>query len=108
MAQDAVIVRFPGSPDVMAARYAEGLRRFGEANPTIRPLTMFLGRSEQTPDALVVVLLWPEGVDHTILGGFLLRHLAELGLERPSAIDHLSISHVGFDAIASIRAKARD
>ena len=63
---------------------------------------MFLGRSDVTQDALVVVLLWPPGVDHGVLGGFLLPQLKELGLERPS-VDHLTVETVGFDAISSVR-----
>jgi hypothetical protein len=102
MAQKAVIVRFPGNPDVLAARYAEGLRRFSETDSTTRPETIFFGKSDQGPSALVVVLLWPEGVDHHVLSGFLLPRLAELGLERPTAVDHLDISCVGFDAIKSL------
>jgi hypothetical protein len=105
MVQDAVIVRFPGAPGVVAARYAEGLRRFREANPETRPETVFLGRSERTPNELVVVLLWPEGVAHGVLGEFLLRQLADLGLERPTSVDHLAISCVGFDRIASLPAE---
>jgi hypothetical protein len=46
--------------------------------------------------------LWPEGVDHNVLGGFLVRHLKELGLERPSGVDHLRVSHVGLAAIESL------
>jgi len=102
MAQQATIVRFPGNPDDLIPRYAEGLRRFSAAHPDIRPETMFLGRSDATPNALVVVLLWPPGVDHGVLGGFLLPHLKELGLERPS-VDHLTVGTVGFDAISSVR-----
>ena len=59
MARDAVIVRFPGDPNVLAPRYAEGLRRFRKTHADIQPETIFLGASDATPNALVVVLLWP-------------------------------------------------
>ncbi len=102
MAQDATIVRFPGNPDDLIPRYAEGLRRFSVAHPGIRPATIFLGRSDVTENALVVVVLWPQGIDHGVLGDFLLPQLKELGLERPS-VDHLAVETVGFDAISSAR-----
>jgi hypothetical protein len=102
MAQDAVIVRFPGNPELVAPRYANGLRQFQEAAPNTRPDVIFLGRSTKTPNELVVVLLWPEGVDHHVLGGFLLERLASLGLERPSAVEHFAIDRVGFEPIAAL------
>ena len=33
MGQDAVIVRFPGKPEQLLPRYAEGIRRFRAAHP---------------------------------------------------------------------------
>ena len=103
MAQEASIVRFPGDPDQLMPRYAEGLRRFGAAHPNVRPEVIFVGQSDQTPNALVAILLWPEGVSHGLIGGFLLPLLKELGLERP-AVDHLSVGPVGFDAATAVRA----
>jgi hypothetical protein len=102
MARDAVIVRFPGDPKVVAPRYAEGLRRFRTAHPDIQPETIFLGSSDVTPNTLVVVLLWPEGVDHNVLGQFLVQNLKDLGLERPSGVDHLAVSTTGLAAIESL------
>ena len=102
MARDAVIVRFPGDPNVLAPRYAEGLRRFRKTHADIQPETIFLGTSDTTPNALVVVLLWPEGVGHHTLGKFLTENLKELGLERPIGVDHLTISRVGVSAIESL------
>jgi hypothetical protein len=102
MAQDATIVRFAGDPDQLMPRYAEGLRRFAAAHPTLRPQTIFVARSDESPGALVAVVLWPEGVDHGTLGGFLIPQLKELGLERPT-VEHLSAVGVGFDAITQPR-----
>lgn len=106
MAQESVIVKFPGNPERLAPRYAEGLRRFRATRPDIRPETIVLGRSDRAPDALVVVILWPEGVDHHVLGGFILEELENIGLERPTAVDHLTVSGVGWDAIAATCVKA--
>jgi hypothetical protein len=103
MTREASIVRFPGDPQQLMPRYAEGLRRFGAAHPHTRPEVIFVGRSDQTPNALVAILLWPEGVSHGLIGEFLLPLLKELGLERPT-VDHLSVGPVGFDAVAAVRA----
>jgi hypothetical protein len=99
--QDATIVRFPGDPKQLAPRYAEGLRQFREAHPTLRPESIFLGTSDLTPNQLVVVLLWPEGIGHEKIGGFLLPRLKELGLERPQ-VEHLVIGGAGVDGITAL------
>jgi hypothetical protein len=101
MIQEAVILRFPGSPNDVAGRYAEGIRRFGVEHPATRPVSIFTGRSEADPDALVVVLVWPEGVSHEALGHFMLGCIRELGLQRPAA-EHLSVDRVGWEAVAAV------
>jgi hypothetical protein len=101
MIQEATIVRFSGDPDQLRPRYAEGLRRFAAAHPSLRPETIFIGRSKEAPGALIAVLLWPDGVDHGLLGGFLIPKLKELGLEPPN-VEHLMIDRVGFDTIAAV------
>jgi hypothetical protein len=98
MSQDATIVRFSGNPEQLMPRYAEGLRQFAAANPNLRPQTLFVSRSKESPDSLVAIVLWPEGVDHATLGGFLIPKLKELGLERPS-VEHLSTLGVGFERL---------
>jgi hypothetical protein len=100
--QEASIVRFPGSPKELAPRYAEGLRQFAEAHPGLRPDAIFLGQSDATPNRLVVVLLWPEGIGHETIGRFLLPRLRDLGLERPE-VEHLSVERAGFEAMAALR-----
>jgi hypothetical protein len=100
--QEASIVRFPGNPKELAPRYAEGLRQFGEAHPGLRPDVIFLGQSDATPNRLVVVLLWPEGISHETIGGFLLPRLKDLGLERPE-VEHLAVERAGFEAMAALR-----
>ncbi len=102
MAQEAVWLLFPGKPEEVAARYAEGVRRFRAANPQVAPETVFVGRSENDPNALAVMLLWPEGVSHELLGRFLLKELRELGLERPRA-DHVTVMAKGWDPVSAIR-----
>jgi hypothetical protein len=102
MSQEAVIIRFPGDPKELARKYAAGIRQFREAHPEIHPAAIFLGQSDQTPDGLTVVVLWPEGVSHEILGHHLLKALGNLGLPRPSSADHLAIGAVGWDAVAAI------
>jgi hypothetical protein len=97
MTREAVVLHFPGDPEKLRPKYAEGLRRFAEARPDVRPDVIFTGRSEESPQALVVVLLWPEGTSHEILGHFLLPALRDLGLERPAA-EHLTVSALGWDA----------
>jgi hypothetical protein len=102
MAREATVVRFAGDPERLLPRYAEGLRRFAAAHPSLRPDALFVSQSDAAPDALVAVLLWPEGVDHGVLGGFLLPQLKELGLERPT-VEHLTVLGAGFDAVIEIR-----
>jgi hypothetical protein len=102
MAQDAVIIRFSGSPPDLAKRYGEGLRRFAASGGVVRPQNIFLARDARDPNVLVVVLLWPEGVDHSILGNHFLRSLSELGLPRPSQVDHLAVDTVGWEAVAAL------
>jgi hypothetical protein len=102
MSHQAVIVRFPGDPEQLARAYSEGIRRFRTANPTIRPDACFLGHSDRTTDALVVVLLWPEGTSHEVLGKFLVERLGELGLPRPDQVDHVAVGAAGWDACAAL------
>ena len=96
---DAVLVRFPGAPDVVAPRYAEGLRRFAVEHPELRPHSVATMRAEHHPDALVVMLVWPAGVDHHILAASLLKSMRELGLERP-VVEHFAVLDRGWDAVA--------
>jgi hypothetical protein len=102
MAQDAVLLMFPGKPEEVAGRYAEGLRRFRAKNPGVVPETVFVGRSDKDADALAVVLLWPEGVSHQTLGQFLLKELGELGLQRPQA-EHVSVMATGWDRVSAMK-----
>ncbi len=107
MAQDAVIVRFPGDPEVLAPRYAEGLRRFAAEHPEVRPLTTFVGTSSESPDALVVVMLWPIGVSHGLLARYMLLHLPELKLPRP-IVDHVLVRASTFDTAMEMTASAEE
>ena len=100
MDRETVIVRFAGDPEDRIRRYAEGIRRFSAAHPQTRPEVIFTGRSEGDPNALVVVLVWPEGTSHEVLAHFLLSCIGELGLPRPQA-EHLTVSRVGWEAVAS-------
>jgi hypothetical protein len=102
MAQEAVWLLFPGNPADVAARYAEGLRRFRASNPAVAPETVFVGRSDKEPNGLAVMLLWPEGVSHEVLGHFLLSELRGLGLERPRA-EHVSVMASGWDQVSALR-----
>jgi hypothetical protein len=102
MAQEAVVLKFPGKPEEVAGCYAEGLRRFRAANPGVAPETLFVGRSDAEPEGLAVVLLWPDGVSHETLGRFLLKELRELGLQRPRA-EHVSVMASGWDTVSALR-----
>jgi len=100
--REAVILSFPGDPQQVAKAYAAGVRRFSGERPDIRPDVCFIGTSDRQRDALVVVLLWPEGTSHEILGKFLLPRLAELGLPRPTQVDHVGVAAAGWDAIVAL------
>ena len=104
MAQDAVILRFPGDPTDLAKRYGEGLRRFAAKGATVRPETVFVGRDERDANMLVVVLLWPKDIDHEILSRHFLGSLTELGLPRPAKVDHVQVEAVGWEAVAGLGA----
>jgi hypothetical protein len=102
MTRQAVVIRFPGDPQQLAKSYAEGIRKFQAAHPTVRPEACFLGRTDRKADALVVVLLWPEGTSHEVLGKFLVERLAEVGLPRPDQIDHMAVDAAGWQAFAAL------
>jgi hypothetical protein len=102
MAQEAVVLTFPGKPEEVAARYAEGVRRFRAANPGVAPEVAFVGRGDRDPNSLSVVLVWPKGVSHETLGRFLLKELQGLGLQRPQA-DHVSVMASGWEAVSAIK-----
>jgi hypothetical protein len=102
MNRDAVILTFPGDPQQIARAYADGIRRFSAERADARPDACFIGTSDRQPNALVVTLLWPAGVSHEHLGRFLLARLAELGLPRPSQVDHINVIAAGWDAVGAV------
>jgi hypothetical protein len=103
MKRDAVIRTFPGDPEQIARAYADGTRRFSAERADVRPDACFIGTSDRQPNALIVTLLWPPGTRDELLGRFLVAHLAELDLPRPSQVDHVTVLAAGWDAVGALR-----
>lgn len=82
MAQDVVNLLFPGDSRALLPCYAEGLREFSQTGGT-PPERLVIAHSEE---GLHVTLVWGEGVDHELLGRFLLGRLDKLGLPRPQVV----------------------
>lgn len=101
MAEEAVVMHFQGDPDVLAPRYAEGIRRFQAAHREIQPRSIVLGRGV---GELVVMIVWPEGVSHEVLGRFMGENLTDLGLPFPDPRTHLEVEARSWEEIAGLAA----
>jgi hypothetical protein len=97
MTQDVINLLFPGDSNELLPRYAEGVRRFAETGG-VAPEQVVVAHSEQ---GLRVTLVWGEGIDHELLGRFMLGSLGELGLPMPR-VDHASLAAVSWDALAGL------
>ena len=101
MNQDVINLLFAGNSADLLPRYAEGVRQFrntgGEA-----PEHLVIAHSDE---GLHVTLVWGEGIDHELLGHFLLGKLDELGLPRPR-VNHGTLAMTSWDALAGAPAGA--
>jgi hypothetical protein len=96
MAQDVINLLFPGDSTDLLRRYADGVRQFRE-NGGAAPESLVVGHSDE---GLHVTLVWGEGVDHELLGRFLLARLADLGLPRPQ-VNHGSLATTSWDELTA-------
>lgn len=97
MAQDVINLLFPGDSDDLLPRYAGGVRQFSETGGTA-PEHLVVAHSDA---GLHVTLVWGDGVDHELLGHFLLGRLGELGLPRPE-VNHGTLATTSWDALAAL------
>lgn len=81
MAQEVINLLFPGDSNDLLPRYAAGVRQFTDSGG-VPPQQIVIAHGEQ---GLHVTLVWGEGIDHELLGHFMLHRLDELGLPRPQA-----------------------
>lgn len=94
MAQDVINLLFPGESTDLLPRYANGVRQFHENGGTA-PECLVVGHSDE---GLHITLVWGEGVDHELLGRFLLARLADLGLPRPQ-VNHGTLATTSWDKL---------
>lgn len=99
MAQDVVNVLFPGDSRDLLARYADGVRGFNQTGGT-PPENVVIAH---TDEGLHVTLVWGEGVDHELLGRFLLGRLDDLGLPRPRVI-HGTLATTSWGSLTGVAA----
>jgi len=99
MTQDVINLLFAGDSHDLLPRYAEGIRRLQDTGAT-PPEQLVIAHSDA---GLHVTLVWGEGVDHEVLGRFLLSRIADLGLPRPQ-VNHGSLATTSWQALASLAA----
>lgn len=99
MAQDVVNLLFAGDSRDLLKRYADGVRLFSQTGGTA-PEQLVIAHSD---DGLHVTLVWGEGVDHELLGRFLLGRLEDLGLPRPQVI-HGTLATTSWGSLTALDA----
>lgn len=99
MAQDVVTLLFAGDSADLLPRYADGVRQFRDTGG-VAPEHLVVAHGDQ---GLNVTLVWGEGVDHELLGRFLLGRLDQLGLPMPR-VDHGTLATTSWDALAGVEA----
>lgn len=99
MAQDVVNLLFPGDSRDLLERYADGVRQFSQDGGT-PPEQLVIAHADE---GLHVTLVWGEGVDHELLGHFLLGRLGELGLPRPQVV-HGTLATSSWESLSALAA----
>lgn len=99
MAQDVVNLLFAGDSAELLPRYAAGVRQFDDAGG-VAPEQVVVAHGSA---GLNVTLVWGDGVDHELLGRFLLGRLGELGLPMPR-VDHGTLATSSWDDLTATAA----
>lgn len=99
MAQDVITLLFPGDSQELLPRYAEGVRRFRESGGTA-PEQLTIAHNDE---GLQVNLVWPEGVDHQLLGNHMRGLLDELALPFPRA-SHGTLATTSWEELTGLAA----
>lgn len=100
MAQDVINLLFPGDSSDLLARYAEGVRQFNRTGGRA-PEQVVIAHSGA---GLNVTLVWGEGVDHELLGRFMLSRIDDLGLPFPQ-VSHGTLATTSWDALTEVATK---
>lgn len=97
MTQDVINLLFAGDSHDLLPRYGDGIRRFRDSGG-VGPEQLVVAHSDQ---GLHVTLVWGEGVDHELLGHFLLGRLTELGLPRPT-VNHGTLATTSWNTLSAV------